>query len=78
MTIVCPSCLDPGHFRGRFEMRITGEFTQGWRAECSQCGTIRFVDKAKVGGTIGAGQRADGAKGTVGRGYGPGRYNPVR
>ena len=76
-TIICPSCQE--HQRGRVVMQVRQEFPTAWTFECPRCGSYRSVDKAKVGGTYGAGDRRDdGRRSTTGRGFGDGpRYKPV-
>lgn len=76
VTVICPQCQE--HGRGRVEMTPRQELSHAWTFDCRQCGTRRVVTKDKVGGTVGSGQRDDGRASAMGKGYGPGRYRPVR
>ena len=78
VSVVCPQCSE--HGRGRVVMVCRAEYPGTWAFECPRCGTLRAVDKQKIGGTIGAGdRRSDGSRSAYGKGYGHGRsrYNPI-
>lgn len=44
------------------------EFFEAWLMRCRYCGRNRVVTKDKIGGTMGAGRRADGTASVMGRG----------
>ena len=59
----CPNYKNPAR-----PMKLTGEYFEAWAFVCPVCQNTRVVTKDKVGGTFGAGQRANGCRTVVGRG----------
>lgn len=57
----CPNHLKP--------MKLIEEFDTSWAFVCLVCQNTRIVTKDKVGGTWGAGRKADGTHSVFGKGF---------
>lgn len=66
-VIVCPHADCPHGKNPERPMRMIQEYEQSWLFVCNLCLRSRVVTKDKVGGTVGAGIRADGTR-VVGKG----------
>jgi hypothetical protein len=66
MVIVCHLDECPRHLK---PMRLLRETASAWIFECPTCANVRAVHKTIAGGTLGAGEKEDGCKQVVGRGF---------
>ena len=65
--ILCRREECPDHRNSRKPMKPV-EYEEAWNFVCETCGAIQVLMKAKVGGTIGSGLKANGCRSVVGRG----------